>query len=81
MKIETVTQVKAQLNRMISELPKTGSVVITRNGRACAALMAITDDTDLEVPALSQNKRWRRLFDAAAQRAEKEGWTDLAELK
>ncbi|MGO9603688.1 MAG: type II toxin-antitoxin system Phd/YefM family antitoxin [Candidatus Binataceae bacterium] len=81
MKIENVRAVKAQLNRMITELPKTGSVVITKNGKPCAALMAITEDTDLEVLALSQNKRLWRLFDAATQRAEKEGWTNLEDLK
>ena len=80
MKIENVREVKARLNRLISELPKTGSVVITKNGKACAALMPITEDTDLETLALSQNKRFWRLFDAAYQRAEREGWIDLDEV-
>ncbi len=80
MKIENVREVKARLNRLISELPKTGSVVITKNGKACAALMPITEDTDLEILALSQNKRFWRMFDAAYTRAEKEGWLDLQEL-
>jgi antitoxin (DNA-binding transcriptional repressor) of toxin-antitoxin stability system len=79
-KIENVREVKAKLNRLISELPKTGSVVITKNGKACAALMAITEDTDLEVLALSQNKRFWRMFDAAYQRGEKEGWVELDDL-
>ncbi len=80
MKIENVREVKAKLNRLISELPKTGSVVITKNGKACAALMPITEDTDLEVLALSQNKRFWRMFDAAYQRGEKEGWIELDDL-
>ncbi len=80
MKIENVRQAKAKLNRLISELPKTGSVVITKNGRPCAALMPITEDTDLEALALSQNKRFWRMFDAAYKRAEKEGWLDLEDL-
>ncbi len=80
MKIENVRQVKATLNRMITDLPKTGSVVITRNGKACAALMPITEDTDLEAVALAQNKRFWRLFDASYARAEKEGWISLDEL-
>ena len=33
MKIENVRDVKMQLNRIIKDLPKTGSVVITTNGR------------------------------------------------
>ena len=80
MKIENVREVKAKLNRLISELPKTGSVVITKNGKACAALMPITEDTDLEVLALSQNKRFWRMFDAAYQRGKKEGWIELDDL-
>jgi prevent-host-death family protein len=80
MKIENVREVKAKLNRLISELPKTGSVVITKNGKACAALMPITEDTDLEALALSQNKRFWRMFDAAYERGEKEGWVELDDL-
>ena len=80
MKIENVREVKAKLNRLISELPKTGSVVITKNGKACAALMPITEDTDLEALALSQNKRFWRMFDAAYERGEREGWVELDDL-
>ena len=80
MKIENVREVKAKLNRLISELPKTGSVVITKNGKACAALIPITEDTDLEALALSQNKRFWRMFDAAYERGEKEGWVELDDL-
>ncbi len=80
MKIENLRNAKARLSRLVSELPKTGSVVITKNGKACAALMPITEDTDLEIMALSQNKRFWRIFDAAYKRAEKEGWVDFKEL-
>lgn len=80
MKIENVRAVKAKFSRLINELPKTGSVVITKNGKACAALMPITEDTDLETLALSQNKRFWRMFDTAYERAEKEGWIDLKDL-
>ena len=80
MKIENVRTVKAKFSRLISELPKTGSVVITKNGKACAALMPITEDTDLEALALSQNKRFWRMFDAAYERGEKEGWVELKDL-
>jgi hypothetical protein len=42
--------------------------------------MPITDDTDLETVALSQNKRFWKTFDAAYERAEKEGWLELDDL-
>ncbi len=80
MKIENVREAKAQLSKLIKELPKTGSVVITRNGKACAALMRITEDTDLETLALAQNKQFWKIFDAAYQQAEADGWTELDDL-
>jgi len=79
-KIENIREVRMKLSRLIRELPKTGSVVITKNGKPCAALMPVTKDTDLEVLALSQNKRFWRMFDAAYERGEKEGWVDSEDL-
>jgi hypothetical protein len=79
-KIENVRAVKAKLNRLINDLPKTGSVVITKNAKACAALMLVNEDTGLETLALAQNKGFWRLFDAAYEHAEKAGWADLGDL-
>ncbi len=79
MKVENIKEVKARLNRIVSELPTEGSVIITRNGRPCAVLMPITKETDLEIVALSQNKRFWNLYDAAVEKANKEGWTPLEE--
>lgn len=52
----------------------------TKNGRPCAALMPVTEDTDLEALALSQNKRFWKLIDDAIARGKKEGFVDLADL-
>jgi len=81
MRIENIRQVKAQLNRIVGTLPDEGSVVITKNGRPCAVLMPVTEDTDLEVLALSQNKRFWALYDRARTRAERKGWTRLQDLE
>ncbi|MGH7804593.1 MAG: type II toxin-antitoxin system Phd/YefM family antitoxin [Candidatus Binatia bacterium] len=81
MKIEAIRVVKARLNEIVSKLPDDGSVIITKNGRPCAVLMPVTEETDLEVVALSQNKRFWKLFDAAHERAESEGWTKLEDLE
>jgi antitoxin (DNA-binding transcriptional repressor) of toxin-antitoxin stability system len=54
----------------VERLPKGGSVVITKNRRACAVLMPVTDDTDLEVVALSQNKAFWGTFDHAVSEAD-----------
>ena len=80
MKVESIKEVKARLNRIVNELATEGSVVITRNGRPCAVLMPITEDTDLEIVALSQNKRFWKLYDAALEKANEEGWTSLDKI-
>jgi len=78
-KIENIKEVKARFNRIVSDLPREGSMVITKNGKPCAVLMPITKDTDLEIVALSQNKRFWRLYDSAIAKADKKGWTPLDE--
>jgi prevent-host-death family protein len=80
MKIENIRDVKTNLNKIVGRLPEEGSVVITKNGRPCAVLMPVTEDTDLEIVAISQNKRFWRVYDDAVRRAEEEGWTDLDNL-
>ena len=80
MRIENLREVKAKLSQIIKGLPKDGSVVITKNGRPCAVLMPVTEDTDLEVVALAQNRRFWRLYDAAVDRAETEEWVALDDL-
>jgi len=78
MRIENIREAKAHLNSIVGSLPEEGSVVITKNGRACAVLMPVTDDTDLEVLALSQSKRFWATYDAALRQAEREGWAPLS---
>ena len=80
MKIENIREVKTRFSRYVKELPKSGSVLITKNGRACAALVPVTEDTDLEALALSQNKRFWKVLDDAIERGKKEGFVDLANI-
>ena len=80
MKVESIRDVKARLNSIVRALPDEGSVVITKNGRPCAVLMPVTEDTDLEIVAISQNKRFWRMYDRAVARAEREGWVSLVDL-
>jgi prevent-host-death family protein len=67
-KIENIREVKTRFSRYVKELPKSGSVLITKNGRPCAALVPVTEDTDLEALALSQNKRFWNDNDRAWQK-------------
>ncbi len=80
MKVESIREVKTRFSRYIKDLPKTGSVLITKNGRPCAALMPVTEDTDLETLALSQNRRFWKIIDDAITRGKKEGYVDLEDL-
>lgn len=80
MKVENLREVKTRFSRYVKDLPKSGPVLITKNGRPCAALMPVSDDTDLEALALSQNKRFWKMIDDAVARGEKEGYVDLEDL-
>ena len=78
--VENIREIKTRFSRYVKDLPKTGSVLITKNGRPCAALVPVTEDTDLEALALSQNKRFWKVIDDAIARGKKEGFVGLSEL-
>lgn len=67
MKIESITEVKKRFTQIVRELPQTGMVVVTKDGRPTAIVMQANEDTDLEVLALSANKRFWRLWDRASR--------------
>jgi prevent-host-death family protein len=66
MKIESLREVKNHFSEVIEALPKTGPVVVTRNGKSAALLIPIDEDTDLESLILSNSRRFWELFDRAA---------------
>jgi prevent-host-death family protein len=80
MKIESLREVKANLSKIVKELPSERSVVITKNGRPCAVLFPVTEDTDIESMVLAQNKEFWRLMDRAHKEGEKKGSTKLEDL-
>ncbi len=80
MKTESLREVKNNLSNVIEELPKTGSVLITKNGKARAVLLPVDDDRDLESLLLSQNKRLWQLIDRSIASAEKRKRTRLEDL-
>ena len=77
MKIESLREVKANLSKIVNELPSDQSVVITKNGRPCAVLFPVTEDTDIESMVLAQNKEFWRLMDRAHKEGEKRGLLNL----
>jgi prevent-host-death family protein len=80
MKVESLREVKAKLSKLVKELPSTRSIVITKNGRPCAVLLPVTEDTDLESLLLAQRKDFWLLFDRAHEEGEKKGFTKLNDL-
>ena len=77
MKIAPLYEVKNKLSEYVQET-SSGPVVITKNGKPCAALVHLGEDQDMESFLLSHNPRFLRLFDGAAERARKEGATPLS---
>ncbi len=80
MKIESLREVKANLSKIVNELPSERSVVITKNGRPCAVLFPVTEDTDIESMVLAQNKKFWQLMDSAHKEGEKKGFTKFKDL-
>ncbi len=65
MKIVSLAEVKAKLSAFLAEAESSGPIVITRNGRAVAVLLAPADDDDLERLLLSRSPRFRALLSKA----------------
>jgi prevent-host-death family protein len=72
MKIASVADVKARLSAYLKE-SEDGPVVVTRNGKAVAVLVAVTDDDELERLVLAHSARFRALLDKSRQQIEKTG--------
>ncbi len=81
MKIESLREVKAKLSKIIKELPSERSVVITKNGRPCAVLFPVTEETDLESMLLAQQNDFWKMLDRAHKEGEKKGFTKLENLQ
>lgn len=67
MRIASLADVKARLSAFVDQARIEGPVVITRNGKAVAVLVAPVDDDDLENILFSRSPR----FQALLERSEK----------
>jgi prevent-host-death family protein len=63
MKIAPLADVKARLSAYVEECESEGPIVITRNGKAVAVLIAPQDDEDLERIVLGRSPRFRAMLD------------------
>lgn len=86
MRIAPLAEVKARLSAYIEQATTDGPVIITRNGKAVAVLLAPVDDDDLERLILAHSPRFQAML-AASRQSIKEGrglsqkdfWTAVAE--
>lgn len=67
MKIAPLADVKAQLSRYVTQVQNEGPIVITRNGKAVAVLIAPTDDDDLENLLLTRSRRLQDILARSRQ--------------
>lgn len=63
MRIAPLADVKARLSAYVDECGSKGPIVITRNGKAVAVLVAPTDDDDLERLILARSPRFQALLE------------------
>jgi prevent-host-death family protein len=62
MRIAPLATVKAQLSAYLEQCKEEGPIVITRNGKAVAVLLAPIDDDDLEGLLLARSPRFQDLL-------------------
>jgi len=72
MKIAALADVKAHLSAYVDACESEGPIIITRNGRAAAVLLAPKNDDDLERLMLAHSRRFQALL-AKSRRSIKAG--------
>src|SRR2546428_9324876 len=63
MRIAPLADVKARLSAHLERCETEGPIVITRNGKAVAVLLAPVNDDDLEMLLLARSPRFQSLLD------------------
>jgi len=63
MKIAPLADVKTNLSAYVEQAQKEGPIVITRNGKAVAVIIAPVDDDDLENLILARSPRFQALLE------------------
>ena len=63
MRIAPLADVKARLSAYVDQVERDGPIVITRNGRAVAVLLAPLDDDDLERLILARSPPFQALLE------------------
>lgn len=72
MKIASVADVKARLSAYL-KVTEEGPVIITRNGKAVAVLLAVTDEDELERLVLAHSPKFQAILEKSRRRIEQTG--------
>jgi prevent-host-death family protein len=72
MKIAPVAEVKARFSSYLEQCTK-GPVIVTKNGRPTAVLLAVSDEEELERLILAHTPRFMTLLDRAEKRIKRSG--------
>jgi len=67
MRIAPLADVKARLSAYVEQAQTEGPIIITRNGKAVAVLLAPVDDDDLENLILARSPRFQAVLDQSRQ--------------
>jgi prevent-host-death family protein len=80
MKIAPLAEVKDRFSAYVDE-SRESPVVVTRNGRPVAMLIAIEEEDDLDSLLLVHNPRFLQLLEEARQRVRITGGVPMAEFR
>lgn len=80
MKIAPLAEVRDRFSAYIEE-SRESPIVVTRNGRPVAMLIAIEDEDDLDSLILVHDARFLELLETARQRVRATGGVPLAEFR
>ncbi len=72
MKIAPIAEIKAQFSSFV-KASEEEPVIVTKNGKPVAVLLAISDEDEIERLLLAYSKKFRALLDAAEQRIQETG--------
>ncbi len=72
MKIAPIAEIKAQFSAFV-KASEEGPVIVTKNGKPVAVLLAISDEDEIERLWLGYSKKFRALLEAAEQRIQETG--------
>jgi prevent-host-death family protein len=72
MRIASVADVKARLSAYLKE-SESGPVIVTRNGKAVAVLLAVTDDDELERLVLAHSPKFQAMLDQSRRQIDETG--------